>query len=105
MHPASRRTATAPDGRTLTYVEYGDPDGTPVLHHHGGLLSATDVAPLDGVARRLGVRLIGVDRPGIAGSTSLPDRTTIDGAVETDRMPTSSDATRRDDSRGHAAHV
>ena len=30
------RTLTLPDGRTLGYARYGDPDGTPVVYHHGG---------------------------------------------------------------------
>jgi pimeloyl-ACP methyl ester carboxylesterase len=74
--------ATTPDGRTISFVEYGDPRGVAVLHHHGGLLSASDVAPLDDVAAALGVRLVSFDRPGIAGSTSFPERTTADGAAD-----------------------
>jgi pimeloyl-ACP methyl ester carboxylesterase len=53
-----------------------------VLHHHGGLLSASDIAPLNGVASALGVRLVAFDRPGVAGSTSFPERTTADGAAD-----------------------
>jgi pimeloyl-ACP methyl ester carboxylesterase len=82
MPTPERSTATTPDGRTLTFVELGDPVGSPVLHHHGGLLSATDVAPLHDVASAAGVRLISFDRPGIAGSDPMPGRTTRDGATD-----------------------
>lgn len=82
MGPTPRQSATTSDGRTVSFVEYGDPAGTPVLHHHGGLLSASDVAPLHEVAQRLGVRLLSYDRPGIAGSTPAPGRTTADAAVD-----------------------
>ena len=80
MSLAARSMMTTSDGRTLTYVDYGDPSGRVVLHHHGGLLSATDAAPLDDVAARLGIRLVAFDRPGISGSTSVPGRVTRDGA-------------------------
>ena len=82
MSTAARRTLTTGDGRALTWVEYGDPDGVVVVSHHGGLLSATDVAPLHEAARAAGVRLVSYDRPGIAGSTSLPERRTADAAAD-----------------------
>jgi len=82
MSDASRSTATTSDGRTLTWVEYGDPSGTVVVNHHGGLLSASDVAPLHEAARSVGARLVSFDRPGIAGSSPLPGRTTADGAAD-----------------------
>jgi pimeloyl-ACP methyl ester carboxylesterase len=66
-------------GRSLAYVEYGDPGGAVVVSHHGGLMSGSDVAPLDGLATALGVRLLSFDRPGIGGSTAAPGRTTVDG--------------------------
>ena len=67
------------DGRALGYVEYGDPEGVAVLSHHGGLLSAGDVAPLDERARSLSIRLVSFDRPGIGASSPAPGRTTADG--------------------------
>jgi pimeloyl-ACP methyl ester carboxylesterase len=79
---SGRAEAITFDGRTITFVEYGDPRGLPVLHHHGGLLSASDVAPLNEVASAMGVRLVSFDRPGVAGSTSFPERTTADGAAD-----------------------
>ncbi|MFN8148299.1 MAG: alpha/beta hydrolase [Candidatus Nanopelagicales bacterium] len=66
-------------GRSLAYLEYGDPSGVVVLSHHGGLLSGSDVAALEGVASSLGIRLVSFDRPGIGGSTPQPGRTTADG--------------------------
>jgi pimeloyl-ACP methyl ester carboxylesterase len=54
-----------PDGRTLEVHEHGDPQGFPVVAHHGtpasGLLYERWNTP--------GVRLIGYDRAGYGGST------------------------------------
>jgi pimeloyl-ACP methyl ester carboxylesterase len=50
----------------------GDPDGTPVLNCHGGLVSGHDVLPADGAARSLGVCVISPDRPGIGRTDPLP---------------------------------
>jgi len=57
------------DGRTLACLELGDPSGPPVLYFHGypgSRLEARVAAP---AARRLGVRLLSVDRPGFGQST------------------------------------
>jgi len=51
-----------PDGRSLAYAEFGDPDGRPVLFFH-----ATP-----------GVRLIAPDRPGVGRSTPQPHRRLLD---------------------------
>lgn len=83
---AERSSLTLADGRTLTYLEFGDADGVPVLHHHGGLVSASDVAALDGVARDTGVRLVSFDRPGVAGSSPRPGRTVLDGAADAEQL-------------------
>lgn len=69
-----------PDGRTLAYLDLGDPAGVVVLYHHGGLMSAGDAAPLEPVARSLGVRLVAADRPGIGDSTLASGRTLLGGA-------------------------
>src|ERR1700709_2746070 len=60
------------DGRELEYVEVGDPDGQPVVHLHGTPGTATVVALLADAARRHGIRLLGVTRPGYGGSTTTP---------------------------------
>jgi pimeloyl-ACP methyl ester carboxylesterase len=71
-------TISAPDGRRLRVLEDGDPDGVPVLVHHGTpssrLLSRHTVAD----ARERGIRLIGYDRPGFGGSDRQPGRSVAD---------------------------
>ncbi|HVX20603.1 MAG TPA: alpha/beta hydrolase [Acidimicrobiales bacterium] len=69
------RTVQLPDGRTLGYVELGDPRGVPVVNCHGGLSCRLDVEAADGPARQAGVRLLSPDRPGIGRSSRCPDRT------------------------------
>lgn len=66
------------DARRLSYSEYGDSGGVPILSFHGGLSSRLDVAPIDDVAKRLGIRIISPDRPGIGLSTYQPKRRLID---------------------------
>src|SRR3954452_12995822 len=65
------------DGRSLGYVESGDPRGKPVLFFHG-FGTTRVVCPSDEPARRMGVRLIALDRPGIGLSTPLPGRRLLD---------------------------
>jgi pimeloyl-ACP methyl ester carboxylesterase len=71
-------TISAPDGRRLRVLEDGDPDGVPLLLHHGTpgsrLLSRRWVAD----ARERGIRLIGYDRPGFGGSDRHPGRSVAD---------------------------
>jgi pimeloyl-ACP methyl ester carboxylesterase len=71
-----------PDGRTIGYAQYGDPNGFPIVNAHGGLACRLDVAAAAPVARRAGVRLISADRPGIGLSDPLPDRTIQDWACD-----------------------
>ncbi|MEV7229578.1 alpha/beta hydrolase [Polymorphospora sp. NPDC051019] len=70
------------DGRQLHVVEDGLPEGWPVVVHHG-----TPGAPLlwptwSDDARRRGIRLLGVARPGYARSTRLPGRSVADIAAD-----------------------
>lgn len=62
-----------PDGRTLTYATAGDPDGAPVLVHHGTPGSRLFAALLDDPAADVGVRLVVPDRPGYGRSSPPPD--------------------------------
>lgn len=66
-----------PDGRELAYEEYGSPQGRPVFFFHGTPGSRI-FRPPDEVTRRLGVRLLCVDRPGYGCSTFQPGRRILD---------------------------
>ena len=78
MSGSADATITLPDGRLLGYREYGAPGGVPVLFFHGIPGSRLSPAPVDEQARRRGVRIIGIDRPGMGLSTYQPDRRFLD---------------------------
>src|SRR5262245_25902620 len=63
------------DGRAIGYAEYGDPKGTPVLWCHGGPGSRLEPSGFAPAAEQVGLRLIGIDRPGYGKSTPVPGRT------------------------------
>jgi len=54
-----------PDGRRLGYAEYGDLKGKPIFEFHGNPSSRLGSILFDEAARRLGVRVVGIDRPGM----------------------------------------
>ena len=66
---------TLPDGRRLSYAEFGKPDGYPVIHFHGG--GGSRLEPLllgDELISQFGIRLIAPDRPGFGQSDFQPNR-------------------------------
>jgi len=63
------------DGRTLAYLEVGDPDGPLVLHNHGGPSSRLEARLLADAASKNRLRLICVDRPGMGQSSPQKART------------------------------
>ena len=63
------------DGRVLACCRVGDPSGPLVIHQHGGPGSRLEVRLMEAAAIRAGLCLIGVDRPGIGGSTPHKART------------------------------
>jgi pimeloyl-ACP methyl ester carboxylesterase len=63
-----------PDGRSLAYAEFGDPDGRPVLFFHGTPGYRLNPWIPDAELRSLGVRLIALDRPGVGRSTPRAHR-------------------------------
>jgi pimeloyl-ACP methyl ester carboxylesterase len=65
-------------GGHLAYDEYGDPQGVPVIFCHGWPSSRSMAQLTDDAARRLGVRIISPDRPGISGSSFVSERTLLD---------------------------
>lgn len=72
--PDPRREMTLPDGRTLSFAEYGDPDGAPVLALHGTPGSRLFGALLHDAGQETGVRVVAPDRPGYGGSPFRPFR-------------------------------
>lgn len=74
--------AKLPDGRTLAYIECGDPDGFPIVYNHHWLGSRLDVVPIDTAAGSVGVRLISPDRPGFGQSAPQGHRTLIGWAAD-----------------------
>jgi len=78
----SERDVTLRDGRTLHIYDEGDPDGKPVVVHHGspsaGHLFARHVED----AQERGIRLIGYDRAGYGGSAPSPGRSVADVAPD-----------------------
>lgn len=75
------QTLTTADGRTLGYVEMGDPTGLPVIYQHGWQYPRL-WHPDTGIAQRAGVRLVGLDRAGYGESTLQPNRTMADSASD-----------------------
>ena len=62
------------DGRVLGYAEYGDSLGFPVFYFHGGQESRRSSIFMDSTAKKLKIRLISPDRPGVGISTYQVNR-------------------------------
>jgi pimeloyl-ACP methyl ester carboxylesterase len=86
MHPAVDRIVRLLDGRSVSYAQYGTPDGFPIVNAHGGLACRLDVAAADSVATAAGIRLISPDRPGVGRSDPQPGRTVDDWARDVARL-------------------
>jgi pimeloyl-ACP methyl ester carboxylesterase len=72
------KTISTPDGRTLAYIEVGNPDGPLVIHNHGGPSSRLEARLFADAASKHGLRFVCVDRPGI-GQSSPQDARTYSG--------------------------
>ena len=68
------------DGRTLSYAEYGVPDGRPVFYFHGFPGSRFDWQLFgdDQLLKEMNARILAPDRPGYGFSDSLSHRTILD---------------------------
>ena len=78
----AKHTVETADGRSLGVHEGGDPNGAPVVVHHGTPSSGLLYARAEAQARDQGIRLIGYDRPGYGDSTRAPGRTVADCAAD-----------------------
>ncbi|MCP4751365.1 MAG: alpha/beta hydrolase [Proteobacteria bacterium] len=72
------KTIRLADARTLAYLDSGDPEGRPVFYFHGGPGSRAEGLLFDELNRRLGIRMIVIDRPGYGLSDFQEDRTYLD---------------------------
>ena len=84
--PSLVRSVTLPDGRTLAYAEYGDPNGRPFVFMHGIPSSRLAARMVDASARRSGIRIIAPDRPGYGWSDPEPKRTLLDWADDVEAL-------------------
>src|SRR6185295_7712501 len=62
------------DGRELTYLEVGEPNGPLVIHNHGGPSSRLEAHLLAQSAAKNRLRLVCVDRPGMGRSSPQTGR-------------------------------
>jgi pimeloyl-ACP methyl ester carboxylesterase len=80
----SSSTLSLLDGRKIGYAQYGDLGGKPVICLHGILGSRLENALFDANARELGIRIIGIERPGMGLSSPdarpLKDKSMLDHA-------------------------
>lgn len=72
------QTLNLADGRTVGFSDYGRPDGAPVIWCHGGPGNRLPAAGAHETAAALGLRIIGIDRPGYGLSSLRPGRTIAD---------------------------
>ena len=63
VQATDERVVRLPDGRSLGYAQYGDPNGFPIVNAHGCLACRLDVAAAAPVANQVGVPLISPERP------------------------------------------
>ena len=68
---------TLPDGRRLSWHEFGDPDGSPVIYTAGTPVSGLGGASYGEAARAAGLRWISPDKPGYGASDYHRERTQI----------------------------
>jgi pimeloyl-ACP methyl ester carboxylesterase len=78
MDESDPSTLALPDGRDLSYAEYGDPDGIPVFAFHGVIGSRLLWSLCDDAAAERGIRLVAPDRPGFGGSDFQRGRDLLD---------------------------
>lgn len=78
------QTVELSGGETLSYAEYGDSEGVPVVFLHGTPGSRVLGKLFDSAARANGIRLLAFDRPGYGDSTPMPGRSVAEtGALVT----------------------
>lgn len=74
------------DGRILGYAEYGDSLGYPIFYFHGGQESRLSSTFMDSTAKKLKIRIISPDRPGVGISTFSENRQFIDWGSDVSQL-------------------
>ncbi len=82
------------DGRSLTVYDAGDPDGRPILFHHGTPSSGVPFDPHVELAREQGVRLLSYDRAGLRR---------LDARTQSAPLPMSCGTSRRSQTRSSSS--
>lgn len=75
---ATARQAQLQDGRRLGFAQFGDADGEAIIFFHDLWGNRNLRHPDDSILANLGIRLIGVDRPGYGMSTRKSGRSLMD---------------------------
>lgn len=76
--PNKEEVISLSDGRLLSYAEFGDKDGIPLLYLHSALGCRFEISPNRSSLTKLGIRLIVPERPGIGKSSPLIGRSVLD---------------------------
>lgn len=75
------------DGRRLTFLQSGPPEGEPVVYCHGAIGTPLRAGvDLEAMAYRLGIRHIAVNRPGFGGSDLVRGRRVLDFAADLEQL-------------------
>lgn len=82
MTELETKTVKTKDGRTISYLDGGDPNGPLVLHHHGSPSSRLEGRLLAAGAGAKGLRLVTLDRPGYGQSSLNPGWSYFDWAMD-----------------------
>jgi len=72
VEPCRRQALLLPDGRRMSYQEFGAVDGRPVFYCHGFPASRLEARLVAAVAEKCGLRMIAADRPGYGYSDPAP---------------------------------
>jgi pimeloyl-ACP methyl ester carboxylesterase len=84
--PARDQIVEGPGGRRLQVREDGDPEGVPLIAHHGTPGSRLLYARWVEDATQRGIRLIAYERPGYGGSDRHEGRSVADAAADTEAI-------------------
>jgi pimeloyl-ACP methyl ester carboxylesterase len=74
------------DGRRLGYTECGDPNGKPLFYFHGWPGCRLDASFFDEECKSIGIKIIGVDRPGYGLSDPKPNRSLLEWANDIEEL-------------------